>query len=238
MDAPARYLEELRSELSAYPTWLPTDVIEVGSFGRIVDGRFVTAGRLADLDIPSELTESQLGQAFKKQRGMKLTTGASSGAFDVGVDVKFEATSAYAWTFAARGVRKSELKNIYEVNRMVLEAFKAGQWERPWGLVTAVWHVERLAVLVARSKQVIASIHAKGTLTEPIDVLLEESATFRYESDDFFCVPGAKAVTPLYGLHKLQGWLGKDLRGISDGGDLSAPSLEISNAEPFFDHPP
>ena len=54
MDAPARYLEELRSELGLYPTWFPGDPVELGAFGRIVRGRFVTDGRLADLGITVE----------------------------------------------------------------------------------------------------------------------------------------------------------------------------------------
>jgi hypothetical protein len=238
MDAPERYLEELRSELSAYPTWLPTDGIELGSFGGIVDGRFVSAGRLADLDIPVESTEPPPGQSFKKQRGMKLTTGSATlatfGAFDLSVDVSFEATSAYSWAFAARGARKIEVKNILEVNRLIVEAYKAGTWERNWCLVTAVWRVDRLTLLVARSKQVTARAHAKGTVAEPFDVLLEETATFQYASDDFFCVPGAKDVTPLYGLHKLQGVLGKHLRGISRDIVAAPFTLETTDDEPFF----
>lgn len=233
-----RYLVELRSELSAYPTWLPTDGIELGAFGRIVDGRFVTAGRLADLDIPVEPTEPPPGQPFKKQRGMKLAMGSATaatlGAFDLGVDVSFEATSVYAWAFAATGARKTELKNIFEVNRLVVEAYKAGTWESDWFLVTAVWRVDRLTLLVARSKQVTARVHAKGTLAEPLDVLLEETATFQYASDDFFCVPGAKAVTPLYGIHKLQGVFSKNLRGIGDNVEAAPPSLEVADDEPFF----
>lgn len=238
MDAPARYLEELRSELSAYPAWFPTDRVELGAFGHIVDGRFVTAGRLADLDIPIVSSEPPPGQLFKKQRGMKLAMGSATvaklGAFDLGVDVSFEATSAYAWAFAAKGARKTELKNIFEVNRLAVEAYKSGAWDRDWCLVTAIWNVDRLSLLVARSKQVTARVRAKGTLTEPLDVLLEETATFQYASDDFFCVPRAEAVTPLYGLHKLQGMLSTNLRGISDGVGAAVPALEVADNEPFY----
>ena len=238
MNAPERYLVELRSELSANPTWLPTDGIELGAFGHIVDGRFVTAGRLADLDIPVDSTEPPPGQRFKKQRGMKLAMGSATaatlGAFDLGVDVSFEATNAYAWAFAARGARKIEVKNIFEVNKLVVEGYKAGTWELGWRLVTAVWSVDRLTLLVARSKQVTARVHARGTLAEPLDVLLEETATFQYAGDDFFCVPGAKAVTPLYGLQKLQGVLSKNLRGISDGVEAAPLALEAADDEPFF----
>ena len=238
MNAPQRYLEELRGELGAYPTWFPTDPVELGLFGRIVNGHLVTAGRLSDLDIVIEPTEPSPRQTFRKQRGMKLsmsaTTSATLGAFDLGVDVSFEAASAYAWAFAAAGASKTEIRNIFEVNRLVVEAFKAGVWERDWLLVTGVWRVERLTLLVARSKQVTASVHAKGTVVDPLEALLEETAALKYDSDDFFCVPGAKAATPLYALQKLQGWLGKDLRGISEGAEATAPALEVADDEPLF----
>lgn len=236
MDAPERYLEELRSELSAYPTWLPTDGIELGAFGHIVEGRFVPTGRLADLEIPVERLESTSGQPFKKQRGMKLATNSTAelGAFDLSVNVSFEATSAYAWAFAASGVRKTEVKNIFEVNRLVVEAYKAGDWQRDWLLVTAVWSVDRLTLLVARSKQVTVQVNAKGAFAESLDVLLAETATLYYNSDDFFCVPGAKAVTPLYGLQRLQGVFSKNLRGISDGIEAAPLALEAADDEPFF----
>lgn len=239
MNAPRRYVEELRSELGAYATWLPTDPVELGSFGRIVDGHLVVEGRLADLDIPIEPTTPLPGQAFRKQRGMKFhagsTTSVTSGAVDLGVDISFEAGSTYAWAFAASGASKTEIKNIFEVNRLVVEAYKAGRWEGRWLLVTGVWRVERFTLLVARSKNVTARAHAQGVVADPLDLLLEESASVQYKNEDFFCVKGAKGVTPLYALRKLKGWLGKDLRGISGGVEPSDPSLEAADDEPLFE---
>lgn len=241
MDAPVKYLEELRGELGLYPTWLPGDPLSLGSFGRIERGRFIADGHLADLGIeiiPAEQTENQV---IKKQRGMRLSaasqTTAKTGWLDAELGVEFEVAREHAWAFAARGLRKLEIGNIFEVRRAVLEAFKAGDWKRPWLLICELRRVDHLTVLVARSRHARGKIHAKGQIAEPYDILLQEDASFELSTDDVFSVPGIKRSTPLYGCRKLKGILDPGLEAVRGGlddrpGDDIA--LELANTEPLF----
>jgi hypothetical protein len=126
MDAPAQYLEELRSALGLYPNWLPGDPLELGAFGTLVRGRFVADGRLADLGIEVVPVHHAQPQPVKEHRGMKFRasskTEAKAGSIDAELGVEVEAAREYAWAFAARGMTKVEIQNIHEVRRLVLEA--------------------------------------------------------------------------------------------------------------------
>jgi hypothetical protein len=241
MDAPVKYLEELRGELGLYPTWLPGDPITLGSFGRIERGQFVADGHLSNLGIELVPVEQTQDQIIKKQRGMKLNaasqTTAKAGWLDAELGVEFEVAREHAWAFAARGMRKLEIGNIFEVRRAVLEAFKAGDWQRKWLLISELRRVDHLTVLVARSKHARGKIRAKGQIAEPYDILLQEEASFELSTEDVFSVPGIKRSTPLYGCRKLKGLLDPGLETVRGGFD-EAPDddlgLELANNEPLF----
>jgi hypothetical protein len=241
MDAPVKYLEELRGELGLYPTWLPGDPITLGSFGRIERGQFVADGQLSNLGIELVPVEQTQDQIIKKQRGMKLNaasqTTAKAGWLDAELGVEFEVAREHAWAFAARGMRKLEIGNIFEVRRAVLEAFKAGDWQRKWLLISELRRVDHLTVLVARSKHARGKIRAKGQIAEPYDILLQEEASFELSTEDVFSVPGIKRSTPLYGCRKLKGLLDPGLETVRGGFD-EAPDddlgLELANNEPLF----
>lgn len=240
------YLEELRGEVALYPTWLPIDPMELGAFGTLQRGRFVTDGRLADLGIEVVTSASEQTQPIKFQRGMKVGSAVSASAkaehLDAGMGISFEATRAYAWAFVARGMSKVEIRNIHEVQREVLEAQRRGDWRREWLLVSELRCVELLNVLVARGNLVKATVRGKGTVAEPLDVLLQADAKFELSGDGFFSVQNARSVTPLYGLRKLRGrWdpqLGPISRGTRGHVDGDADALEIANNEPLFRKPP
>lgn len=240
MDAPERYLEELRGEVALYPTWLPGDPMELGAFGTLQRGQFVADGRLADLGIEVVPSASEQKQPIKFQRGMKFGGAVSASAkanhLDAELGVSFEATRAYAWAFVARGMSKVEIQNIHEVRSEVLEAQRRGDWRREWLLVSELRRVELLNVLVARGNLVKATVRGKGAIVEPLDVLLQADAKFELSGDGFFSVQNARSVTPLYGLRKLQGRWDPQLGPISRGthGHVDDDALELANNEPLF----
>jgi hypothetical protein len=262
MDAPRQYLKELRGELSLYPTWLPGEPIELGAFGTIKRGSFVPDGRLRDLGIGIVAKRHNAKLDVKRSRGIKLHGAAglavpgavqhaaisgaprgkpnASSSLDAeqGVDVEFE--RAYAWAFAARGMTKVEIDNIDEVQREVLAALRARKWERQWLIVTDVRHAEHLNVLISRSRGAKGRLHATGSLSEPLDILLLETS-FELSSVDVFQVRNVRHATPLYGLRKLRGFLDPRVRAIQ-GGDTDGTqaefeadeTLEQANDEPLF----
>lgn len=242
MDAPVQYLEELRGDLGLYPTWLPGDPMELGAFGTLVRGRFVADGRLADLGIEVVPVHHAQPQPVKKHRGMKFRassqTEAKLTAVDAELGVEVEAAREHAWAFAVRGMTKIEIQNIHEVRRLVLEARKAGDWQAGWLLVSELRRVDHLTVLVARSRLAKGKIRARGTIAEPLDILLHQEASYELSTDDVFTVPGARNATPLYGLRKLRGFLDPQLRGIrggdAGGGGEDEVALEVANDEPLF----
>jgi hypothetical protein len=237
MDAPVKYMEELRSELGLYPTWLPGDPLELGSFGKIVRGQFVRDGRLADLGIEMVVAHHEQPQPLKKHRGMMFRTGSQTSAkadwidAELGIDVQI--ASKHAWAFAARGVTKVEIDNIHEVRRDVLQAHKAGTWKREWYLISELRRAAHVTVLVARSKEVTGKVRAKARLSSAEDVLLEETASFELSTDDVFTVPGVKNATPLYGVRKLRSFLDPELGVVRGAADEALDLLSAPN-DPMF----
>jgi hypothetical protein len=51
MDAPKRYITELKKKIGFYPTWIPQDPVELGAFGIPRNGIFTKEGNLASLSI-------------------------------------------------------------------------------------------------------------------------------------------------------------------------------------------
>lgn len=222
MDAPAQYLEELHSELALYPTWFPFDPIAVGEYGRIVRGRFVRAGELAELDITAEPETLATDGNFTRRRGLHFAGGAkvegSSGLVDLAAGVDLQLARDQAWAFGARGVDTVRIKNLREVGRAVLEAKRAGTWDADWLLVTELRQVAMLNVVVVRSRHSKVRLFGKGTTTLA-DVLLGADLSFEHASDDVFTVVNHPNSTPLYGLHQLAGFWRPGLEPIAKGGD-------------------
>jgi hypothetical protein len=239
MDAPAQYLEELRSDLALYPTWLPTDPIELGAFGTLKRGKLHVDGRLGDLGIDVIATTSETSDApIRKSRGVRFRAtsqaNATSALVDASLGVTLEMERDHAWVFAARGITTVEIKNIAAVRDAVLEAQKDGRWQREWLLVTELRRVQTLNVMIARSRATRARVVAKGTVAAA-DVLLADDVTVQRDSDDLFTIENHAAATPLYALRKLQGFLRPGLRPIRGGGGPAQDGLEleVSPEEPF-----
>ncbi|MEO8698491.1 MAG: hypothetical protein ABI867_00575 [Kofleriaceae bacterium] len=219
MNAPARYLKELRNELSLYPTWLPSDRIELGTYGRLEQGRFVVDGRLSDLKIEVKPKTTRTAGNLRKSHGVKFSGSAKANAdaapvdLSLGVDIELE--REHAWIFAARGIDTVEVENIAELRREILEAHKRGDWERRWLVVTEYRKVEVLDVVVARSNHAKLRATAKGVLAAA-DVLLGVDAALAVESGDVFSVVNQKNATPLYGLRKLRGFIEPGLESMEE----------------------
>lgn len=231
MDAPRKYLEELRSELGFYPMWMPADRIELGSFGTFVTGAFRRGGCLADLGIDFVPKTQEAPNSFKKHRGMHFravsSTVGQADVLDTSLAVTVSADSAYAWAFGATGARKAEIENILQVQTAVLEVWRTGLWRNEWLLVSEVYEVDTLNVLIAKSRNVQGRIKGKAEIPSPEDVLLAQDASYHFDASDFFLVENAKQTTPLFGLRKVQGFFGKSVGPISGGGHVSGdPTLE------------
>lgn len=221
MDAPAQYLEELRGELSLYPTWLPGDEMELGAFGTLKRGKFYTHGRLRDLDVELIAKETANKTPIAKSRGIKFgaktSTESNPGMFDASLGIEIEFVNELAWAFCAKGVSSVEIENIFQVERAVLEARRSGLWDAEYLLVTELRRVDKLTVLVARSKNVRAQLRARGAFKTPVDLVLAEDATIERTSEDVFIVDRARNTTPLYGIRKLKGVFSKALVPVAGG---------------------
>jgi hypothetical protein len=239
MDAPRKYLEELRSEFAFYPMWMPADRVELGSFGTFVDGAFRRGGRLADLGVDFVPKAHATKSSFKKQRGMTFRAGSSSagqaGVIDASIAVTVSADSAYAWAFGAAGARKAEIEDILQVQTAVLGARRTGLWKDEWLLVSEIYEVDTLNVLIAKSRNVQGVIKAKAKIPSPEDVLVAEDVSYGFDASDFFVVENAKHTTPLFGLRKVSGFFGKSVGPISGGERATRePALERTLDESMF----
>lgn len=219
MDAPRQYSEELKSELGFYPTWLPTDPIEIGALGTFVRGVFRKEGTLADLGIDVVLKTNPTKRSFVSQRGLSLQLATSGTAtaqpLNAELGVEFKARRAYAWAFAASGAQLVETENILHVSSEVLDRRRAGLWRDEWRVVTEVQHVHVLNIVVAKSEALKGRVTAKGSISSPIDVLLSEDVSYEFDAESAFLVQNARGTTPLFGVRSVRGIFDKRLRPIA-----------------------
>jgi hypothetical protein len=239
MDAPRRYLEELRGELGFYPMWMPADSIALGTFGTFDRGVFRKEGRLGDLGIDFAVETPDAKSSFKKQRGMRFgassSTSAEASVIDASAGVTVSVDSAYSWAFGAVGARKAEIADVLQVQSAILAARRTGLWKDEYLLVSEVYEVDTLNVLIATSKNASGEIKAKGKIQTAEHILLAQDASFRFDASDVFVVDNAERTTPLYGLRKVRGFFSKGLAPIS-GGDPAAkePTLERTTDASMF----
>jgi len=231
MDAPVRYIEELRSEMGFYPMWLPADRIELGSVGTFLRGVFRTSTHLADLGIEVKVTAADVKNSFKKHRGMEFRAGSSLSAQlspgDASVSVSFSADSSYAWAFGAVGARKTEIANLLQVQSAVLEARRTGIWRDEWLLVSEVHKVDVLTVIIAKSRNARGDIRARARLPSPEDVLIAQDLSCRFDANDVFVLENAKKATPLFGLRQVRGLFRKGVEPIR-GGERKSEELTLA----------
>jgi hypothetical protein len=231
-------MEELRSEIGLYPTWLPGDTMVLGSVGTFVRGSFRKVASLRDfgIDFTSRLDSSTT--SFKMQRGMTFQaesrTTADIGVVGASITVAVGARSAYSWAFGASGVRKEEIEDVLQVQSAILAAVNIGTWKPAWLVISEVYHVDTLNIIVATSQDVRGNIDVKGKLATPGDVLLSHDTTYQLAAADFFVVANAKHTTPLFGLRQLQGLFSKGLVPISGGGENDELTLERALAAEMY----
>jgi hypothetical protein len=190
MDAPRRYIEELRGELGFYPMWMPGDPIALGTFGTFERGVLRKEGRLGDLGIDFAVETPATKSSFKKQRGMRFgvssSASAEAGVIDASAGVTVSVDSAYSWAFGAVGARKTEIADVLQVQTAVLAARRTGLWKDEYLLVSEVYEVDTLNVLIATSKNASGMIKAKGKIATAEHILLAEDASYRFDASDVF----------------------------------------------------
>jgi hypothetical protein len=236
MDAPVQYMEELRGELSFYPTWLPSDPIELGSYGRFDRGRFVVDGRLATQGIEVIQYEQEYQEGFQRQRGVRIAARAAGAArsevIDLGTGAELEFERKFAWAFAVQSIRAVAIRNIEAVKKAVLDARELKAWDDDWLVVTELREATGLRVLVARAKNVKARMLGKGTV-DAAKVLLAADGHLEYQAEDVFVAQSAKPTTPLFALRKVQGYFSKELRATSSESGSEPGEFLLTAQESF-----
>jgi hypothetical protein len=210
MGAPEEYVREVRTELTFFPTWLPYDRIEVGTFGVLKDGRLVREGQLSDFGIEVRPRESPPGAGFHKSKGVvaRASTGAhvedEEGSLSAGVNLEF--TRKHAWMLACQSDVLIDIENIYDVKNEVLgvRRTRTNQWHDTYCLVTAVRRVRQLRVLISKRKSTRVAAHGNGVVKATSDLLLSAELKLEYSSDDVFVVERATNTTPLYELRRIR----------------------------------
>jgi len=239
MDAPQRYVNQLKKALGYYPTWLPQERIELGWYGTFVEGVFKRDGSLSDLNIQFETSADPTGRPIKAHEGFRFgTSGATSASgtmLDASASVTLAANHEYAWAFGAIDAKKREIIDLPQLQAAVLEQRRLGLWNDAWLIVCEVFEVETLNVLVARSRDAKGEIHARANLASPEAILLEQNASYRFDASEMFQVENAKTTTPLFGVRKVRGIFRKHVAAVRgpDGPRLDH-ALEHTVDEPMF----
>lgn len=234
-------MEELRSELGYYPTWLPTDPVEVGDIGVFSRGVFRKAARLAALGIDFETRTAPTKNNFKKSRGIQFVLGsefrAESSVVDVTTRIRVGSKKAYNWAFGALGCRLVEFDDHLQVEAAILERARAGVWKKEWLVVSEVQLVDRLNLLVATTKDMEGYIVAKGTISSPGDALLAEEIACHFDANDTFVVQNARNTRPLFGLRALRGLYKNKIVPVHGGSvePRQAALDKVSDAQMFED---
>jgi hypothetical protein len=244
MTTPAElYVDNVREKLRLYfAAWLPTSPHALGDVG-ILDGNFfqrVTS--LADLGIPfEEMPPGGPGSLdIVSDSGVQINYklgGESSDAMpsiphaEAGVAVEFGSQGAFV--IKATRTEEVQIRDIAGLQRDILAAFRAGQWQPDWAAIVRVVNAEHAFILISQSAHAKVEFSAGANVGGPVK-LGDASTSLQVtrQSGDVVRVDGGGTVTPLFQLARIHRRLlrGPEVR-ITKGIETATGRVDASTLE-------
>jgi hypothetical protein len=199
------YSRHLRKKFRMWPTWLPTDVIQVGDFGRVEGGIFTRLGRLEE---PAGVAMVRIGTASGDHlfassgvRQLSLTATAASVSADAfGTRIKFGRKLGVF--VALRKSREQSLADPLEIAARLALLRESGRWQDDYCIVTGVLCAESALIAVGGESGGSIELSALAPATD-IFTCLDVGLQVHDEQSIAYRAVMRSSCTPLFRLARL-----------------------------------
>ena len=204
------YTDEIHESLEYWATWLPNETIRLGDYGPVRDRVFHSEGSLSKLGIAFKVAPkgqpvdiqhiSKGGVRYSIHGSTSATAGPTLPLGQAGFELAF--TRANATVFVARGARTSRVEDIDQLNRMLLDLVREGEFRGDHAVVTNVVEVDSATVFVASQAGARIALSAGADIAAGLLDLANAALGLTVVSAEGLEteVVAAKKITPLFNL--------------------------------------
>lgn len=150
------YQQEMHDNLGFFPTWFPSDMIEIGDVGLLTDGRFRKMSSLKELGISFGVTPQASKQNVQYSSTKGTTIKPSAGASMPGVakaELGINFSTEGAFVFHANGLRQRQIENRGPISEAIIMAYKKNQWNKDWFLVESLHSADVATIIVSEDSE-------------------------------------------------------------------------------------
>lgn len=205
------FIEEVqirvRDKTGLFATWLPTDGMKIGAFGRIHKGRFHSEGNVQQLGVNfseeiNAAKRSKLGFSDRAHFAVKTDLN-SSGATIAGVkcEIILEGKGAFAYQLQDLVFRQVENKQNFYRDLVYLILSRQIRWDDDFVVIDAVRDAGSATILISESDS--ASVIFNGDLSSELEndaplASIKGRVSVQVAHGSVFRTVCAKSITPLY----------------------------------------
>jgi hypothetical protein len=223
MPTPAElYVRGIRKKTKIYfAAWLPNAVLKLGDVGPLEGGflkkdffkRWTSLGNLG-ISFRVRQDKSPTPLEFISHEGISITTkiaGEANNAIPAlptakaGISLSFSSEGGYV--FQAAESYEPTIDDMESVKKQVANAYKEGQWEKNWAIITKIVNVPYATYIISESSNSELVLEADADFKQGIADLGNASInlTWRKETGSFVKMAGAKNISPFFQLARLKG---------------------------------
>ncbi len=155
------YIKELHKGFGYFATWHPGEPIEIGDVGILRGNLFTRLTNVKDTPVglvavrPDNTAEDL---SYVSERGVKIAfkaagkpawPGSAIADARAGVAVEFERTAGVV--FNAVRTTTPSISDQADLGRKIIAAWKAGQWEKDWVVITELVHAASATVIISNT---------------------------------------------------------------------------------------
>jgi hypothetical protein len=231
MASPVRlYQQEMHDNLGFYPTWLPSDRIDVGDVGVLQAGRFRKMASLKELGIDIVVEDAGAAQdiQYTATKGVSIDMAVGASALTAGkaeISIAFSASGAFV--FHAAGLRQRGIRDRLELADGMKALAKREKWQDQWLLVESIHTAKRATVIVSEDSSAGLVLAASADVSLPGVSLADPRVNLNVTSTHgrLVHIIGAEDLCPLYSCLRLRRRLfgGPVLDVVRGGGTAESP---------------
>lgn len=202
------YTRELKENLNYTATWFPNVRLELGHVGVLSKHEFIYRTSLEKLKIPFEATKRGAKATYSHtssnsvKRDIKLAGQAplvGSTLADVDAGITFSFGAQHGIVFLASDCTVRMIADQEPLKQAILDAFRAGKWERDYVVVTELVEAGATTIIVSEGSSGRYELKAKAGLVPTIDAInVEGNFASVHESQIGFRCLAEKGMTPLF----------------------------------------
>jgi hypothetical protein len=213
MSAVEVYTKEVHEQTHRYATWLPGDIITLGTVGYLEGKAFQPHTHLKNFGISAEEVKDPAAKAdytFASGGVTEVAGNASASGVPTSVGIgaaklKINFSSAHSVYVALRGCVGSAFGDLVTLGDKILQLVKTGNWKLDWVVVTRLVTVASATILQAEAKGAAAELEGSISAT-PVADLLKVGAGVKMVSKSSvgMSIVTEPNLTPLLGLAQVR----------------------------------